>query len=90
LAFGLEDDTTRRRDDEIRRENQKNVVSSFRRGVVPARSAIVAGAAHRAGICYFARDAAQFVVEPPDFADPSIRSPLTCPVYSVLPAVNVI
>jgi len=25
-----------------------------------------------------------------EIADPSIRSPLTCPVYSVLPAVNVI
>jgi hypothetical protein len=40
--------------------------------------------------CYFTRDATQFVVDPADFADPSIRSPLTCPVYSVLPAVNVI
>jgi hypothetical protein len=40
--------------------------------------------------CYFTFDPTQFVVEPPDFADPSIRSPLTCPVYSVVPAVNVI
>ena len=88
--FGFDDETTRRRNDEFKQENgTKRRVVVFVASCQREAQSWQAGA-DGPGNYYLARDATQFVVEPPDFADPSIRSPLTCPVYSVFPAVNVI